>query len=190
MKLRCRTLSFALVVLGTFAGCEAGGPAAPELTAPSASTPSTAAGDGSYTLVQAPPLPALLETSEWVGRAGGTLRAGNHSLGVPAGAVHEPTLFTMAQLAGGTVQVELLALELDPLLGFVDVGSDGFHDGKRVRLTLSYAGAIDLPDPTRLRILRLEDDGTVTELPTTLDTAGRTVSAELEHFSRYCMAID
>jgi hypothetical protein len=108
---------------------------------------------------------------------------------VPAGAVSAPTLFSMVQLANGRIEVELLAVRVT-LFGLIDVGSGGFLNGETVGVTLSYDGATNVTDPSRLVVLRMLGGDVVEEIPTTVDAGTETVHVELEHFSRYCMAID
>lgn len=143
----------------------------------------------SYTLVQ-DRLPltlsvADLTTSRLIGLAGGTVSLLGHSIFVPEGAVTTLTTFTITVLPTGYVEVSLLALVPDLFGSLTSVGEKGFN--KPVRLSLTYARSPDKLDPSRLLILYV--DGTkVEELPSTVDKSGKTVSAELKHFSKYCMA--
>lgn len=141
-----------------------------------------------YTLVEGslPSLLSSLHVSRLLDGSGGTLALAGHSLHVPAGAVRVPTLFVLVVLPDGKVEVELQAL-VSGLLGTVDVGAEGF--ARPVSLSLSFAGAKDVADPAELTILHLREDGLAEPLESRVDPATRTVTASLEHFSRYCMAI-
>jgi hypothetical protein len=158
-------------------------------TAPEA-VQSSSGWQSEYTEVRSAPLVGFPKTAAVIGAAGGSLSLLGHTVTVPAGAVGAPTLFSLLQLPNGYIEVEVLALVFDPLSGLRDVGSHGFLDGKTVGLTLSYAGATNVSDPSRLLILRMLPNGTVQPLPSVVDTTAQTVTVQLEHFSRYCMAMD
>ncbi|MBW3629047.1 MAG: hypothetical protein KY464_07085 [Gemmatimonadetes bacterium] len=143
-----------------------------------------------YTWVEVSSIPGQPRTAQVIGVAGGALELSGHTLTVPAGAVSEPTLFSMIVLPNGRIEIELLATTVEPFGQSRDVGSGGFQNGNTVRLTLSYARATNVDDPSRLVLLYLRDDGGVEKIPTTLDQATQTITAELQHFSRYCMAMD
>lgn len=128
-----------------------------------------------------------LEVSKLIGPDGGSLSLAGHSIDVPAGAVDGVTLFTLTLLTNGYVEVELSAVLNGLLGGLLDVGEEGFGE-ETVALTLTYAWATNVEDPGDLVILRMLEDGKVEPLATTVDETGKTVTAELEHFSRYCMA--
>jgi hypothetical protein len=128
-----------------------------------------------------------LELSRLIDATGGAIHLGGHKIEVPAGAVTGPTVFTVSLLRSGFVEVELSAVVTDLLGETVDVGENGFG-GKTVALTLSYAAASNVGDPSKLLILRMLDDGSVEPLDVVVDEQGKTVTAQLDHFSRYCMA--
>lgn len=171
--------------IAALAGCDAA-------TDPAVQPPTEAAltlEQGGYTLVEGR-LPAELESldrSRLIGPDGGSIHLAGHAIEVPAGAVDEPTLFTMTVLANGHVEVELTAVVTDVLGETVDVGEAGFGE-KSVALTLSYASAEDVDSPDDLLILRVLDDGVVEPLDVVVDSERRTVTARLDHFSRYCLA--
>jgi hypothetical protein len=123
-----------------------------------------------------------------LGSDGGVLALLNHVLTVPAGAVDEPTLFSMTVLQDGYVEVELTATPkslLRRLFFWRRVEEVRFE--KPVELTLSYANATNVTDPSRLKIMRVNPDGRHEILPSTVDPETKTVTADLDHFSRYCM---
>jgi hypothetical protein len=164
-------------------------PGAPGAALDSPTAPSLTESLGDYTLVQAAPLSSLLQTVQLIGPGGGSLSLAGHALTVPAGAVSAPTLFSMAQLPNGLIEVELSAVR-GTLLGIIDIGSGGFLGGETVGVTLSYDAATNVSDPSRLVVLRMLGDDQVEEIPTAVDQGDETVQVELEHFSRYAMAID
>jgi hypothetical protein len=139
-----------------------------------------------YTLIREPALGSVLRLSKLIGPEGGLLEVGNHVLSVPRGAVSVPAIFTLLSLPTGYVEVELLALAPALLGRLSDVGSRGFR--RPVQLTLSYARATNVGDPDDLVILRLKPNGRHEPLRSSVDATARTVTAELGHFSRYCMA--
>jgi hypothetical protein len=144
---------------------------------------------GDYHFVEsAPETGTILDILKVINLTGGSLGVLSHTLKVPFGAVILPTIFTMQVEKNGHIEVELHAL-VQSLLGLLDIGGKGFL--KPVTLSLSYKSAINVTDPSRLRIALLNDDGTIAEiLPTTLDTKNKKVSADLPHFSRYAVVCD
>ena len=156
---------------------------------PAAAPVAAAVQAGDYRLVEsAPETGTILDVLKVINLTGGTLGVLSHTLTVPFGAVIVPTIFTMHVPKNGYIEVELHAL-VQSLLGLIDVGGKGFL--KPVTLSLSYKSAINVTDPSRLRIALLNDDGTIAEiLPTTIDTKNKKVSAKLPHFSRYAMVTD
>lgn len=132
------------------------------------------------------PVP-MLELSQVVGLLGGELTVAGHKLTVPAGAVSTPTLFTVRAMNNGYIELELSAV-VDGLLGVINVGESGFD--KPVTVTMTYARATNVTDPQRLKVIRLKDNGRHEILPTTVGPNGLTISAKLDHFSRYAMISD
>lgn len=126
-----------------------------------------------------------------LGSDGGVLSLLNHVLSVPAGAVSEPTLFSMTVIQNGYVEVELTATPkslLRKLFFWRKVEEVNF--AVPVELSLSYVRATNVTDPTRLKIMRVKPDGNHEILPSVVDLANKTVTAKLDHFSRYCMIAD
>ncbi len=150
-----------------------------------------------YDLVQDPLVRQLLATrpsiSALIGVNGGSLELLGHRLEVPRGAVSIPTLFTMTVLPL-YVEVDLrAAATTSGLLGrVINVGSQGFQ--KPIPVTLTYSRttfATNPPGVERLSILRVTSVlgySRYEPLPSVVDTVARTVTAELDHFSRYTMA--
>ena len=144
---------------------------------------------GDYHFVEAAPeTGTILDILKIINLTGGSLGVLSHTLTVPFGAVILPTIFTMSVPKNGHIEVQLHAL-VQSVLGLLDVGGKGFL--KPVTLSLSYKSAINVTDPSRLRIALLNDDGTIAEiLPTTIDTKNKKLIAKLPHFSRYAVVCD
>lgn len=118
-----------------------------------------------------------------IGAAGGELHLGKHTLEIPAGAVAEPTVFSMGRADGDLVRIRLSATRD----AHNDVGAAGF--AAPVRLTLSFDSATDLPgDVTKLRVIYFQPDGLVAPQETYLNLSGHTASGDLPHFSDYGLA--
>lgn len=153
-----------------------------------------------YTLIQEP-VPTqpkslfgwLIQTVEatialLLGSDGGVLTLLGHILDVPAGAVSEPTLFSMTVIQNGYVEVELTATPKSLLNSlFFWRQAEEVQFKVPVELSLSYARATNVTDPSRLKIMRVNPDGNHEILPSVVDPVSKTVTAELDHFSRYCM---
>src|SRR5687768_2125996 len=123
-----RGLMMAALALMVSAGCEQADRAVSPVTTQSAVVVSD---NQQYTLVEGT-LPAglpALEVSQLIGVTGGTLSLAGHSIVVPAGAVTQPTLFTMTLGLNGYVEVELEATRVGLFGNIIDVGSGGFANG-------------------------------------------------------------
>ena len=145
------------------------------------------------TLIKDPLLPGLvgsLGTSSLIGLQGGQISLLGHSVLVPQGAVTQPTLFSLLVLPTGYVEVDLSAT-VTSLLGLVvDVGSRGFETP--VPVTLSYARGTNVSDPSKLKVVRINSIlgyKYYEILPTQVDPVAKTVTSDLEHFSRYVVAV-
>ena len=163
--------------------------------APSTTTTTTTSNDGllggllrTVTTLVTKVVDVVFDLTKVIGIKGGEITVLSHTLAVPRGAVLEPTAFTMRVAPTVKVEVELTAA-IEKAGGVIDVGSDGFE--KPVSLSLSYARATNVKDPSRLRVVLLNDDGSIREvLPSTVDLKKKTVTAKLPHFSRYALACD
>ena len=166
--------------------CERPAPAPESPTAPAAAAHSSSL--SSYTRIEGriPAEIADLQVSKLIGVEGGSVNLAGHTITVPAGAVDQPTVFTLTLATNGHVEVDLSATVTDLLGNAVDTGSKGFR--KPVTLSLTYAWASNVSDPSRLLILRLLDNGKVEALPSTVQPTGKTVTVQLDHFSKYCLA--
>lgn len=157
-----------------------------------------------YTVIQTPPQTTRTRTLlGWliriveqtlallIGSDGGVLSLLGHVLDVPAGAVSETTLFSMTVLQNGYVEVDLTATPRSLLYRlFFWRRVEAVEFDVPVELSLSYARATNVTDPSRLKIMRVNPDGRHEILPSTVDPVTKTVTAELDHFSRYCMVAD
>lgn len=191
-----RTMRFPVVLafaLGLFlSACDS----ADRITEPAAEAPAPQATivtgpDGQeYTLLRARPLlSGPLQVTNLISLSGGSLTLLGHTLVVPRGAVTGPTLFTMIIGLNGYVEVHLEALGYSLLGGLLNLGGDGFR--KPVRVTLSYANATNVGDPNDLVIVHLPGwwgYDRAEPVPSTVDPVRKTVTAELDHFSRYALA--
>lgn len=124
------------------------------------------------------------DASAWIGSAGGTVSTAAYTLVVPLGAVSVNTKFVIEPVNDGTYAVQLRAYK-QGLLGLVDVGEKGFK--KPVTLKMSYANASGVTNEKKLIIVYL-CDGDAEVQATSIDTRKETVSAQLNHFSKYAMA--
>jgi len=189
LRQRLNRLLAALVLVLGFAACDRGPDYSNHPTAPQSFL--SGGTYGGYTLANEPLLAGLLQqplsVTGLLGTVGGTLEVLGHTLYVPDGAVRKKTLFSVLALPGGYVEVDLNASLLGLLGGLLNIGEQGFN--KPVTVTLSYKRSTNVPDPSKLVIIRLNGlFGTPEEVPTRVDLVNKTVSADLDHFSRYAVA--
>lgn len=124
--------------------------------------------------------------SAMIGREGGVLRLGPHTLRVPQGAVSRPTIFTMARQDPSHIHVELTALRI--VEGWIkDVGTLGFS--VPVVLELSYANT-GITVSSSLQTVWVRQDGILVPVPTTVDLSRQVVVATLSHFSGYAIGTE
>lgn len=187
-KKRFRLLAGVLVLLAS-AGCDRTGSSGLRPTEPE---PLLGLGGqvGGYHLANDPvlaqTLDATVSVTRLIGSGGGSLELYGHRLTVPSGAVLEPTLFTLAVVPSGYVQVELSAT-VRTLLGVLNLGEKGFR--KPVPVTLTYRRSTNVSDPTTLFVLREKGLFRKPEpLPSRVDPVTKTVTADLDRFSRYFLA--
>jgi hypothetical protein len=177
-KLRFATLSIlaATLVLG---GCES----TTGLTAPSTLEHKignervviTEYGDAGYKMVQETD-PTVGTVTAVIDEKGGSLSIGGTTLDVPAGAVDGPTTFTVNK-PNGELAYDFSATQQTPN----DVGSAGF--AVPLTLTISYASipnAMEAP-----AVIWIKPDGRAEALQTKVDSANKTMTAEVTHFSIY-----
>jgi hypothetical protein len=115
---------------------------------------------------------------------GGSISVDGHTLKVPAGAIGQPTWFSMQIVEASVVHVRLKAWRaLD------GVAVTQFPNAP-VELTLN-AGQLEKLDPTGLVIVYLRDgtyEGAKETIPSTVNTSNWTVTGYLSHFSSYALA--
>jgi hypothetical protein len=124
------------------------------------------------------PQPFAADTAR-VGPSGGVLKAGRHTLRVPAGALKRSVLITMQAPSDS--------------LNYVVFGPEGltFESANLPTLVMSYRNcSVTKPAAQRLEIVYVNDALTAvldtTEAVVT-DTLGRTVGGRLRHFSKYVL---
>lgn len=174
---------FSLLVAGlALSGCEGGtlpgAPSVPEFSARGVSPVHKVQGQhkgGSSTTV-----------ATMIDADGGSLELGGHRLTVPAGAVTHPTRFSLKLVENGFIEVDLRAAQVSAAGKQVDVGKRGFATA--VTLQLSYELAERVNDPASLFIAWVKPDGSLQPLSSSYDPDTRTVTAPLDHFSRYGLA--
>jgi hypothetical protein len=71
----------------------------------------------------------------------------------------------------------------------IDCGPSPFHFNIPVILTLSYAGTnfTAATNQSALEVIYMAPDGSLQEMPSTVDVRGALVTARLDHFSRYIL---
>lgn len=147
-----------------------------------------------YTPVKQSLLPGLsdLKLSKLIGVEGGTISLLGATVVVPLGAVSEPTLFTVTLLPTGYVEVDLGATTVSLLGGILDVGGKGFE--KLIPVSLSYERATNVSSAKASQIKVLRVHGLLgyksfEVMPSKVNTSTKTVHTELDHFSRYLLAV-
>jgi hypothetical protein len=147
-----------------------------------------AAGAVVYTrIMETPPTGLPLSIGALIGLLGGVLNLGDHGIVVPYGAVTLPSLFTITRTSNTYIELDLMSVR--QLLGrLLNIGELGFN--KPVTVKMSYARATNVTNPSHLKIMRLLPNGGYEIIPSVVDTQKKTVSAQLDHFSRYCMVQD
>jgi len=152
------------------------GPSAPEpsqLLSSGGGLLGTGIGSG---LLACTPLPYAV-TTQTVGRLGGSLVVGPHTLTIPAGALTGSVAITAEAPVGTVNSVRLLPEGLH------------FAPGIPARLTLSYANC---PVTAQLLPKRIAYTTDLLQILSYLasvdDLLGKRVTAKLEHFSRYAVA--
>lgn len=184
MSRRLFRLSFLpLLLLGlTVAGCERS-----ELPGAAFDPQFSASRGAAHKKVPARSLAAGAEsTGKMIGPAGGSVELAGHLLVVPAGAVSHPTRFTLRLVENGFVEIDLKAARASGIGAGADVGKQGFS--RPVILHLSYEQAELTTDPEALFVAWVKPDGSLQPLRSSHDAEERTITAALDHFSRYVLA--
>jgi hypothetical protein len=119
---------------------------------------------------QTPSYGSVMQT---VGRYGGTIKVGPHSLYIPAGALSGPVAITATASSGKQVKV--------------DFQPHGLRFQEPATLTLSYAHCSTQPE--RPTIVYVDDGLTILErFPTVNDRYRDRVVGRIDHFSGYAFA--
>jgi hypothetical protein len=112
-------------------------------------------------------------TRRTIGSEGGTIEIGNHSLVIPRGALRRRTTITAEQMPGRTN-----SLRFSP---------EGLRFEKPSRLTMSYQNCLVVLLPKH--IVYTTESLKILEVLRSLDLfSKKTVSAPIDHFSRYAVA--
>lgn len=113
--------------------------------------------------------------SATIGRYGGVVRVGPHTLHVPAGALDRDVTISAVAPAGDFVKVELQP--------------EGLRFARPTALTLSYRDCGLLGNLRYTLVYLGDDDRTVLEiLPSVANLLTRSVTGRLDHFSNYAIA--
>jgi hypothetical protein len=112
-------------------------------------------------------------------REGGAVKVAEHVLTVPPGAVGEEVRFTATLLADKTLKLKLQAS-----------GKDTYQFLQPAMLALSFGRCEAPADPSRLRIYKIDEKGTVIQdLGGEVNRENRTVTATLKTLSIYTMGL-
>lgn len=169
---------FAVVLLAalTLVSCNADRTVAPPAAPPSADLVGDLLGETSRvvgTLLTCRPLPAS-RASAVIGRDGGTLRIGPHTLTVPRGALSAPTLIT--------------AYAPSDSVSSVDFRPEGLRFNKNVQITLSYANCGLVASLLPKRVMYVNDNLRILEILVSLDNVLlKRTTGYTNHFSRYAV---
>lgn len=125
------------------------------------------------TLLTCRPLPAA-RASAVIGRDGGTLRIGPHTLTVPRGALSAPT--------------RISAYAPSDTVNSVDFEPEGLRFAKNVQITLSYANCGLVASTLPKRVMYVNDDLRILEVLVSLDNILlKKTTGQTNHFSRYAV---
>lgn len=138
------------------------------------------------------------KAAAWIGSSGGSLSLAGHSLVVPKGAVSRSMCFTVELGTGDYVDVDLHAWLMESSEG-CQVEEGGEEKGWEgtlwtdyfevpVQLSLTYSRANSVSDPSVLVVAWEKSSLEMDLLDSWVDQTAETVSAELDHFSRYTLA--
>jgi hypothetical protein len=139
------------------------------------------------------------EASAWIDRQGGMVFINGDTINgkpqmwglyVPKNAVRRPTLFCVRMVGNFHAQVRLTAHEQDRKGAWINVGKAGFREP--VYLLMTYAYATNVIDPATLTILYDPENGGAFQRTKSFKYRIENndfVIAELNHFSKYAMAM-
>jgi hypothetical protein len=126
----------------------------------------------------------LAACDDGIGPDGGTVQTDAGSLEIPPGALTENVEITAEPVDGNALPEGVLPGTA------VDLGPDGQEFAEPVILTISYDDTGLTPEQEEnLAIHLLQGDGTLLEIPSSVDAAANEVTAEITHFSVYSVAL-
>jgi hypothetical protein len=112
-------------------------------------------------------------SSETIGYEGGTIEVGTHSLVIPRGALNRPTRITAEQMPGRTNSIRF--------------SPEGLEFERSATLTMNYRNCLVVL--VKKSIVYTDENLKILEVLRSLDLFGRrTVTAPIDHFSRYALA--
>jgi hypothetical protein len=112
-------------------------------------------------------------STEIIGREGGTIEVGTHSLVIPSGALERPTRITAEQVSGRNNSIRF--------------SPEGLEFQKPASLTMSYRNCLLVL--IKKKIVYTDENLKILEVLRSFDLFGkRTVTAPIDHFSRYVVA--
>ncbi len=112
-------------------------------------------------------------TSKTIGYQGGTIAVGNHVLVIPRGALRQNTLITAEQIPGRTNSVRF--------------SPEGLQFEQPAGLVMDYKNCLLVL--VQKRIVYTDENLKILEVLRSLDLfRGKTVTAPIDHFSRYAVA--
>ena len=163
-----------LFAVGLIASACAEQPAAP--IAPSLQAHRDRSDDQPPGLVKCAEIPFRSKTRT-IGREGGTITVGPHSLDIPRGALRRSTEITMSVVPDRGVN----AVQFEP---------EGLQFDRPAELTMTYANCDIRGDAKSYRIAYVDDDSLniLYFLRSGDDVHGRRISGLIEHFSTYAVA--
>ena len=162
------------------AACDTAGELQP-LTGPQVGAPSFSDDVTSFTVVKESDVTIGVVTGI-IGSGGGKLVLGKHELWVPRDAVSASTVFSMSK-ASSELRFSLTATRLTTN----DIGSRGF--AQPVKLVISYKDAVNVSNPSQLKVFWARLDGTLEAQQTDVDLVGYRAVGYLNHFSDYLLAM-
>ena len=173
-----RVMLVGVLLVGVGCGSEGDSPLAPSANAPEAALISNAVPTvtstllGSVDLLTCKSLP-YASASATIGPDGGTIRVGKGTLLIPRGALSSRVTIKAEQISGKANSIRF--------------SPEGLKFSRSAQLTMSYYNCL-LTLPTK-RIVYTSESLRVLEILRSLDLRlTRTVSAPIDHFSRYAIA--
>ncbi len=113
------------------------------------------------------------KSSQWIGPSGGTIRFGASQLTIPRGALNSYVQITAEQVSGDVNSVRF--------------SPEGLKFGKPATLTMGYSNCEQVNAPKQ--IVYTDESLNVLEILKSKDSSrGETVSAPVNHFSRYAVS--